>query len=159
MQQACGSSTVRRVPAIEAGFTLIEVMITVAIVAILATIAFPAYSDYILRGRLVDATNALSNVRARMEQYYQDNRTYMTALPFTPPCLTPQTIGTFSVSCTGAGSVLTATQYTIVATGSGSTAGFSLTIDQDGTRASTVAAPAPWPAATYTCWVAKRGGC
>ena len=43
-------------------------MITVAIVAILASIALPSYRDYILRGQLVDATNLLSAGRANMER-------------------------------------------------------------------------------------------
>jgi len=58
------------------GFTLIEVMITVAIVAILAAVGVPAYSDYLLRGRLVEGPNTLGSERVLMEQYFQDNRTY-----------------------------------------------------------------------------------
>ena len=51
------------------GFTLIEVMVTVAIVGILSMIAYPSYRDYVLRGHLVDATNGLSTVRAQMERH------------------------------------------------------------------------------------------
>ena len=58
------------------GFTLIEVMITVAIVAILAAVAVPQYTRYIQRGNLVEATNALAEYRVRMEQFYQDNGSY-----------------------------------------------------------------------------------
>ena len=58
------------------GFTLLELMIVVAIVAILTTIAYPNYRDYVIRGQLVDATQGLSAVRANMERYFQDNRTY-----------------------------------------------------------------------------------
>ncbi len=67
------------------GFTLIELMITVAIVAILAAIALPSYRDYILRGQVVDATNGLAGMRADMERFFQDNRTYATTGTFTTP--------------------------------------------------------------------------
>ncbi|MBT2324990.1 prepilin-type N-terminal cleavage/methylation domain-containing protein [Variovorax paradoxus] len=61
-----------------AGFTLIEVMVVVAIVAILAAIAMPSYNDYVRRGQLPEAFGALADYRVKMEQYYQDNRRYGT---------------------------------------------------------------------------------
>ena len=61
------------------GFTLIEVMITVAIVAILAAVALPSYNDYIRRGQLPEAFAGMSDLRVKMEQYYQDNRQYGTS--------------------------------------------------------------------------------
>ena len=45
------------------GFTLIEVMIAVAIIGILSAVAYPSYRDYITRGQLTDATTGLSTVR------------------------------------------------------------------------------------------------
>lgn len=58
------------------GFTLIEVMIVVAIIAILASIAIPSYQDYVRRGQLTEASSTLAAYRVRMEQYYQDTRNY-----------------------------------------------------------------------------------
>jgi prepilin-type N-terminal cleavage/methylation domain-containing protein len=58
------------------GFTLLEVMIVVVIVAILAAIALPNYSDYIKRGKIIEATTGLSDMRTRLEQYFLDNRKY-----------------------------------------------------------------------------------
>jgi prepilin-type N-terminal cleavage/methylation domain-containing protein len=138
----------------QAGFTLIELMITVAIIAILARIALPAYSDYVTRGRLVDATNALASLRAKMEQHYQDNRTYATSGSYTAPCADSSntTAGTFTISCT-----TTSSTYTITATGSGQTASFIYTIDQDGTQ-KTTGLPSGW--GTYPqsgCWVQRKG--
>lgn len=134
------------------GFTLIEVMVAVAIVGILAALAMPAYTDYILRGRLVDATNLLSAGRTNMERHFQDNRTYATSGTFAPPCTA--TLGTFSMTCS---TTPDATSYRLSATGSGSTAGFAYTVTQADVRTTVIAAPAPWPAATSACWVMKKG--
>jgi type IV pilus assembly protein PilE len=65
-------------PAQQSGFTLIEVMITVAIVAILAAVALPAYTDYIRRGAITEALTFLSDYRVKMEQYFQDHKNYGT---------------------------------------------------------------------------------
>ena len=56
---------------------MIEVMIVVAIVAILAAIALPNYADYVKRGKIIEATSALSDLRTRYEQFFLDNRTYV----------------------------------------------------------------------------------
>ena len=58
------------------GFTLIELMITVMIVAILASIALPTYNDYVLRGKFMEATGNLADLRVKMEQFYMDSRVY-----------------------------------------------------------------------------------
>jgi type IV pilus assembly protein PilE len=55
------------------------VMIVVAIVAILAAVALPAYGDYVRRGQLPEAFSGMSDLRVKMEQYYQDNRNYGSA--------------------------------------------------------------------------------
>jgi prepilin-type N-terminal cleavage/methylation domain-containing protein len=141
------------------GFTLIELMITVAIVAILTTIAYPNYRDYVIRGQLVDATQGLSAVRANMERYYQDNRTYLAVGPFTPPCgAAVVAYGKFSVNCPGS----TATSFLATAVGTaGQLAGFTYTVDQNNVQQTTVVTP-PAPATFLSCttaWTTKTGGC
>jgi type IV pilus assembly protein PilE len=139
------------------GFTLIELMIVVAIVAILTTIAYPNYRDYVIRGQLADATQGLAAVRANMERYFQDNRSYTTVGTFTPPCTaTVITAGKFNITC-----VSDATTFTATAVGAAAPlSGFTFTVDQANTQATAVAAPAP--ASFHSCataWVTKTGGC
>jgi len=62
------------------GFTLIEVLIVVAILGILMSIAVPAYSEYIRRAHRAAAQQFLLDVAQRQEQYLLDNRQYATAL-------------------------------------------------------------------------------
>lgn len=58
------------------GFTLIEVMIVVAIIAILVGIALPNYREYVLRSNRAVAKGALLEVASRQEQYFLNNRSY-----------------------------------------------------------------------------------
>jgi len=134
------------------GFTLIELAVVVAIIGILAAISIPIYKDHALQGRLVDATNALSTLRVRMEQHYQDNRKYTSTAWAASPCAATTTAGEFSVSCT-----MTSTTWTAIAQGTGSMAEFKYSIDQDGTRA-TLALPTAWGSSASGCWITSRGG-
>ena len=58
------------------GFTLVELMVTVAIVGILSAVALPAYNSYLKRSRVPAALDALSSYLTRMEQRFQDSGTY-----------------------------------------------------------------------------------
>jgi len=55
------------------GFTLIELMIVVLVVAILATIAVPSYRSYLLRAHRTDATSALLRIRTAEEKFFLQN--------------------------------------------------------------------------------------
>lgn len=140
-----------------AGFTLIELMIAVAIIGILSAVAIPAYSDYVTRSKIPDATSGLAAKRVQMEQFFQDNHTYTGA----PACGSDNTSSKyFTFDCAGDyGVAATATAYTIEAVGVGSMAGFVFTIDQNNQKATTMTAGAPsgWTS-NANCWVTKKGG-
>lgn len=133
-----------------AGFTLIEVMVVVAIVGILAAVALPAYSDYVIRGKIPDATSVLATKRVLLEQFFQDNRTYVGA----PACAADSTSSQyFDFSCT----VQTATSFTLQAAGKATMAGFNFTIDQSAAKTSAITASG-WAAESASCWIIRKGG-
>jgi len=136
------------------GFTLIEVMVVVAIVAILARVALPAYLDHLRRGRIPDATATLSALQVKMEQWFQDNRSYYTSASVRTCGVTASASSHFSFSCTASSD----TAYVWTATGIGAMAGFSYTINQDGTQTSAVTGVSGWTASSSSCWITKRGG-
>lgn len=134
----------------QSGFTLIELMIVVAIVGILAAVAMPSYRDYVTRSRIPDATSGLAAKRVKLEQYYDNNRTYAGA----PDCNADTTTSqSFDFSCSG---VPDATSYTLQAVGKGTMVGFTFTLDQANARRTT-AAPTGWTTSP-TCWVTNKGG-
>jgi type IV pilus assembly protein PilE len=140
------------------GFTLIELMIVVAIIAILAAVAIPYYGDYVIRARIPSATSGLAARRVQSEQFYQDSRRYDDGAWGTNPGCAAATVDNFTYSCTAA----TTTAFTIQAVGvnPGPMAGFTYTIDQNNARTSTIAgaARAGWNTPLTNCWITKAGG-
>ncbi len=71
------------------GFTLIELMISLAIVAILVAIAYPAYNDYVIRSQRADAKRALVTASQFLERRYSTQNTYLTSLTSPTPFALP----------------------------------------------------------------------
>lgn len=134
------------------GFTLIELMIVVIIIGILGSIAIPSYSEYVKRGKAAEATANLANLKIRMEQYFQDNKTYEDAGGLTAPCSPAAAEAhNFAYSCT----TQTSTNFTITAaavSGKGID-GFNFTIDEANTKTSNFDGTVG-----NTCWLTSRTG-
>jgi type IV pilus assembly protein PilE len=134
------------------GMTLIELMVVVGIIAILAGIGIPSYRDYVTRGKLAEAYATLSAQRVKMEQFYQDMRTYNGAC--VAGTVAPAPTGRyFTYACN-----INDQTYTITATGvmAQGTDGFAFTVDQNNARATT-AVPAGWTASA-ACWIRNKAG-
>jgi type IV pilus assembly protein PilE len=144
----------------QAGFTLIEILIAVAIIAILAGIAYPMYASYVVRSKLTEAANNLADTRTRMEQWYQDNRTYNSVPTSGTTCgaSMPSSVTYFTFTCATSGSgqayVITATSNANV--GLGTSGNYIYTIDQTNAKATTKFSGS---SVTKTCWLNKGNEC
>ncbi len=129
------------------GFTLIEIMIVVAIVAILSSVAMPMYTSYMARGKLVDAQSTLTAARVAMEQFYQDNRTYAGGA-----CPAASTY--FTYACNLAANSFTLTATSAANQGLGAAGSYVYTINESNAKTTTTFAGTGSGAA---CWIIKAG--
>lgn len=127
------------------GFSLIEVMIVVAIIGLLASIAVPGYQDYVKSGNAAEAPANLANCRVQAEQFYQDNFTYVGFV------CNPTDAKFFDYAVNNQ----TATTYTLTATGKSAQnmANFGFTIDQDNAKTSTYDGTEG-----ASCWLTSSSG-
>lgn len=132
-----------------AGFTLIELMITVAIVAIIAAIAIPSYDNYVREARRADAQISLVRAAQKQEQYHSINSGYATSLADLG-LSSASAEGFYSLALTNTGcnsGYVGCFQITATATGpqSSDSSCATLSLDQSGTRSSTGGADDCWP--------------
>jgi len=127
------------------GFSLIEMMIVVAIIGLLASIAVPGYQDYVKSGNAAEAPANLANCRVQAEQFFQDNFTYVGF------ACNPADAKFFDYAVNDQ----TATTYTLAATGKSSQnmGNFAFTVNQDNAKTSTYDGTTG-----ATCWLTSSSG-
>lgn len=135
------------------GFTLIELLIAVAIAGILAAIAIPSYKEFVIKGKIQDATSGLSDYKMKMEQFYQNNRTYQDTSNACGSLATTKTSDYFTFSCVASDSE----HYTITATnrsGKGLDDGYTYTINESSGKTSNYAGTV-----NNSCWLINKSSC
>jgi len=126
----------------QSGFTLIELMVTVAIVGILAAIAYPSYSQYVVKSNRAAAEGFITSVANKQQQYLLDARSYatsMSALGYTSSNTPTEVSKNYDVSISANNAAKPPT-FTITAAPKGAqlsrdTSCGSVSIDQAGTKA------------------------
>lgn len=118
----------------QSGFTLIELMITVAIVAILAAIAYPSYTQYVIRGHRAAAQTEMMDIANRQQQFFLANRQYATSLGALSYSLPPEVDDRYDAGLVANnGASPPSFTITFTATGAQATDG-NLTLDSAGAK-------------------------
>lgn len=143
------------------GFTLIELMIVLAVIGILAAVAMPSYTSYLARGKITDAVAALADYRVKMEQYFQDNRNYGTAGAGCPVVVADSKYFTYTCLVDTATPTVayTATAASIAGSLGSATGDYTYTVDQANAKSTTKFKGTSYSAGTKNCWLIRGNEC
>lgn len=124
------------------GFTLIELMVVVAVIAIVTMIALPTYQDYVRKGNRASAQGFLASLAQQQNQYFIDNRGYMdsataTTLNYLPAPASVSNHYTITIALAGPPPSYTLTATRIPASSQAQDACGDLSINSAGTKTST----------------------
>lgn len=116
------------------GFTLIELMITIAIIGIIAAVAYPSYTRYVVKGHRSAAQSHLLDIALAQSQYLSDNRTYATSLSDLS-ITTPTSISAkYTVGFEGTPSATAFTVRAVPVVGGSQASDGTLTLNQSGVK-------------------------
>ncbi len=118
----------------QSGFTLIELMIVVAIAGVLTAVAYPSYREQVNKGYVADAQSELSNTAFDMEQAYQENRTYQDPDTADTCAVANFSTDNFSFSCATNSKTTYLWTITNLSGGMGNAGNYKYTINQSGTK-------------------------
>lgn len=127
---------VSKICRLQRGFSLLELMIAVAVVAILAAIAYPSYQSHLISSRRASAQSHLMDIAQREQQYFLDTRSYASDLA-TLSMTTPSDVNSYymiTIAISSAPPTFTATATPV--TGTLQASDGALSIDNTGTKTS-----------------------
>jgi type IV pilus assembly protein PilE len=134
----------------QTGYTLIEAIGTMFVLALLASLAINSFASYTKRARAADALEQLDLYRTRMEKGFMDNGNYGVGNCAVP---LPTSVQQFAFTCTLAPD---AQSYTATATGSVGMSGYAFQVDDKGMRTTQAFPGATVPA---DCWMVEKNKC